>query len=167
MPAGATYEPIATITVSGTSTTSIDFTSISSSYTDLKVIAVGTGVTAGSLRMRFNSDTGTNYSYSELYGNGTAAVSSRVTTAPYITLAAAGLSATIPHLHIVDIFSYAGSTNKTCLTNINEDDNGSGYVYRSVGLWRNTAAITTVSLLRTSGNLGNGFTATLYGIKAA
>ena len=163
----ATYEPISTQTVSGTSTASIDFSSIPATYTDLRVIATGTGVTAGSIRLRFNSDSGTNYSYTEMYGDGTSALSSRATSTTSITLAAVGLSTTIPHLHMVDIFSYAGSTNKTCLVSLAEDNNGSGYVYRSVGLWRNTSAITTVSVLRTSGFLGNGFTATLYGIKAA
>lgn len=162
----ATYEPIATTTVSGTSTGSIVFSSFSG-YTDLKIIATGTGVTAGSIYLRFNSDTGTNYSYTELYGDGTSPISSRISSNPFIALGAVGLSTTIPHLHIVDVFNYSGSTNKTVLVNGSEDNNGSGYVYRNVALWRNTAAITSISVLRTSGFLGNGFTATLYGIKAA
>ena len=45
--------------------------------------------------------------------------------------------------------------------------NGGGTVERSVGLWRNTAAITSITILLDSGNYAAGTTATLYGILKA
>ena len=81
-----TYEKIATNTVSGSSTTSIEFSSISSAYTDLTIVLVGTLPTSNGVRVHFNSDTGNNYSYTSLRGNGTAASSSSATSSPFIDL---------------------------------------------------------------------------------
>ena len=68
----------------------------------------------------------------------------------------------------VDIFSYAGSTNKTALASFSNDRNGAGGVAANVGLWRSTSAITTIKwYAANSENLAAGTTATLYGIKAA
>jgi len=48
------------------------------------------------------------------------------------------------------------------------DQNGSGVVANIVGLWRNTAAITSINLSTLSAyNFNIGTTATLYGIKNA
>jgi len=70
-------------------------------------------------------------------------------------------------LSITDIFSYAGSTFKTGLMETSADLNGSGQVIRSVGLWQNTAAITSIKLEVQTHNWNIGTIATLYGIKNA
>lgn len=160
-----TYEPIATTTL-GSANTTITFSSIPGTYTDLRLIVVGkvTGISTNNT-YRFNSDTGTNYSRTRLLGDGATASSDRTTSATSITDVFLG-STTNPHLAIVDIFSYAGSTNKTVLTLNSSDDNGSGYVGRGVGLWRNTAAITTITIAN-NGTFDIGTTATLYGILKA
>lgn len=169
-----TYEPIATTTISNTTTTSVTFSSISAGYTDLRLVFNGTVGTAGlTVAARFNGDTGTNYSFTNLRGNGTAAASSRQSNYTWIPVTddiVSGGSTTIPSFGTLDIFSYAGSTNKTALGTISSDTNGSGTVQRTVNLWRNTAAITSITVFITSGTsfyFGNGATATLYGIKAA
>lgn len=160
-----TYEPIATTTL-GSNTTSISFTSISSAYTNLRLVFVGRGSTNDDFRLQYNNDTGTNYSRTDLFGDGATASSARAANAADIRIAASdGLDGNIAFATI-DIFSYAGSTNKTCLITYSHDKNGSGYVYRSVGLWRNTSAITTITLSQ-GANFVTGSTATLYGIKNA
>ena len=160
----ATYEPIATTTL-GSATATISFTSISASYTDIRVVLVGSHeTTATTLRMQVNSDTGTNYSYTELIGDGATATSSRGTSSSRINCGNANFNNTQPSLITVDWFSYAGSTNKTCLVTASQDRNGSGSVLRTVGLWRSTSAITSVQLFPASGNFATGTTATLYGI---
>jgi hypothetical protein len=164
----ATYEPIATTTL-GANTTTISFTSIPSTYTDLRVIYTFIrGANAGSeVFLRFNTDTATNYSDISLYGDGTSAASYRNTSATKILVNDSQGSAT-PSLGTIDVFSYAGSTNKTVLSTLSSDRNGSGWAQRGVGLWRSTAAITSVQLTcgQTNG-WGVGSTATLYGIKNA
>ena len=163
----ATYEPIATTTL-GSAAANISFTSISASYTDIRVVLVGSHEsTATTLRMQVNSDTGTNYSYTELIGDGAAASSSSGTSSSRINCGNANFNNTQPSLITVDWFSYTGSTNKTCLVTASQDRNGSGSVLRTVGLWRSTSAITSVQLFPATGNFATGTTATLYGILKA
>lgn len=163
----ATYDPIATTTLSSAAAT-INFTSISSAYTDLRVVLVGTHeTTSTTFRMQVNSDTGTNYSATDLYGDGTSGTTSQQSNVTRIACGNANFNNTLPSLITIDWFSYAGSTNKTCLITTSQDRNGSGVVFRTVGLWRSTAAITSIQLFPTTGNLAAGTTATLYGILRA
>ena len=165
----ATYEPIATTTL-GSAAASIAFTSITSAYTDLRLVvtSLANASTIGGM-IQFNSDTGSNYSYTRLTGNGTAASSTRVSNFTQLNTAFSGnATTTIPMLQTVDVFSYTGSTNKTVLVTSQSDQNGSGAVERSVGLWRNTAAITRIDVFPNSANnFATGTTATLYGILKA
>ena len=163
----ATYEPIATQTL-GTAAASIDFTSIPATYTDLRVVLVCTVSTADPLLVRFNSDSGANYSRTVLAGDGSTADSLRQTSTNQIFITRVSRSTTIPAMNTIDVFSYAGSTNKTALITDVADKNGSGVVANIVGLWRNTAAITSINLSTLSAyNFNIGTTATLYGIKNA
>ena len=165
-----TYEPIATTTL-GSAASEITFSSIAATYTDLRIVFVGTqGSATAYVYARVNGDTGSNYSETILYGNGSSALSARNTSQSQWGIAAgASLSTTLPALVTLDIFSYAGSTNKTALGTTSNDQNGSGVTERTVHLWRNTAAITSVTLRSAGGGstFAIGTTATLYGIKNA
>ena len=164
----ATYEPIATTTL-GANATTISFTSIPSTYTDLRICYTFIrGANAGNtVFLRFNSVSGTSYSQNSLIGDGSAAMADRYNaTGQFRILDGQGTST--PSMGTVDIFSYAGSTNKSILFTYSGDRNGSGWVTYNVGLWSNTSAISSIELIcqQTSG-WGIGSTATLYGIKAA
>jgi hypothetical protein len=162
-----TYEPIATTTL-GSAAATIDFTSISSAYTDLRLVIVGKYTSAGgNTRITFNSDTASNYSSTRIAGDGTSASSDRLTNQTFQRLNFDGNSTTIPDLLTVDIFSYAGSTFKTSLITSTEDKNGSGSVIRIVGLYRSATAISSITISLSSSTFASGTTATLYGIKAA
>ena len=103
----ATYEKIATTTL-GSAAATIDFTSIGSGYTDLRLILVGTHATgSANVRMRFNSDTASNYSSTQLIGDGATASSTRATSATVMTLnPTISMNNTTPTMFEVDIFSY-------------------------------------------------------------
>lgn len=163
----ATYEPIATNTVSGTSTSQIDFTSISSAYTDL-VLVSNYGISANlyGMRIRFNSDTGSNYSDTALYGDGGSAASFRDTSATSIITSATGVSNNVLNYNFIcNVQNYANtSTYKTALVRANATGRE---VVACVGLWRSTSAITSVNVFVGSGYILAGSTFTLYGIKAA
>ena len=164
-----TFDPIATTTL-GSAASSITFSSIASSWTDLRVVWTGSFANAGGSRLslRFNSDSGTNYSYTRLSGNGSAAASARNTNQTDIIMGVSDIPQNLIHLNEIDVLSYAGSTFKTCLIGQSFDNNGSGWVFRQVGLWRSTSAITSITLLDYQGtNINAGTTATLYGIKNA
>ena len=164
----ATYEPIATTTL-GTAASSITFSSIPATYTDLRIVLTGSPTSGSFMWMRYNSDSATNYSVTILSGDGSAAASARISSAAQLTCKAYSSDSTSqPTLYEIDIFSYAGSTFKTHLCSTSGDYNGSGNVQRIVGLYRSTTAITSVNLLRSaSDTFAAGTTATLYGIKNA
>lgn len=169
MAAGATYESIATTTLSSTAS-SVTLSSIPSTYTDLRLVATYGSNTTGTLSyIRFNGDTGVNYSFTYLVGNGSAASSSRNTDVAQIGGVVNSFgSSSIPSMAQYDIMSYAGSTYKTVLTQGSNDINGSGSVERGVGLWRNTAAINSITIFDVNSRLYKiGSTFTLWGIKAA
>jgi hypothetical protein len=173
----ATYEPIATTTL-GSAAATITFSSIPATYTDLRLVLVAIAGASGNgyvPALRFNSDTGTNYSTTELSGQGSSASSARTTSSAFLSAGAnssgAGMSTTIPQLFTFDVMSYAGSTNKTVLISSAGDQNGSGYTLAEVGLWRDTTAINSIVISRSiaggTTNFATGTTATLYGIKNA
>ena len=166
----ATYDSLATTTL-GSANSTITFSSISGSYTDLRLILVGRAVTAGNtftVSLTMNGDTATNYSRTLITGDGTNASSFRTTSASSIAISSpvAWLVSTNTNLYSLDFMSYAGSTNKTILISTSADQNGSGGLLNAVGLWRSTSAITSITL--TSGDqFAAGATATLYGILRA
>jgi hypothetical protein len=162
----ATYEPIATTTL-GTAAATITFSSIPATYTDLRLVLVPKMTADANLELQYNSDTGTNYSNTYIYGDGSSALSSRSTSQSKIFATVDQLPSGQWTFLSFDVFSYAGSTNKTCLITHQADNNGSGFVGNLVGLWRNTAAITSLKLTAGSGNFDTGTTATLYGILKA
>lgn len=158
-----TYHPIATTNVT-TSVTDVTFTSISGSYTDLVLIASPiSNATAGvDIFMQFNSDTGSNYSITALFGNGTSASSGRQSNQTRLRLAYNGTNNN-PTLRY-NIMNYSNTTtNKTI---VGKGESSTNAVEATVGLWRNTSAITSIKIFASSGNITAG-TFTLYGIKAA
>lgn len=162
----ATYDSIATTTLSSAAST-ITFSSIPNTYTDLRlVIFVNTASALSNSSIRINLDSGTNYSRTSLTGDGASANSARTTSQSDISFPESNRSTTIPTMQIWDFFSYAGSTNKTVLAISASDLNGSGHIQNIVGLWRNTAAITSIRCQSNGGTYGIGTVATLYGIKS-
>jgi hypothetical protein len=164
-----TYDNIATTTLSSPTTT-FSFTSIPQTYTDLRLVFVGTGDTNGTnVCVRPNNNSSSLYTRTFMYGTGTSAVSGRQNSNVFWQLSVNdGLRTTISSLRTLDIFNYAGSTFKTALSTENADFNGSGSVLYGVNLFRDTTAITSLTIL-TGGaqNFNSGTTATLYGIKNA
>lgn len=167
-----TYEPIATTTLSSTVST-VTFNSIPSTYTDLRLVAVVNAATGTNIAIGYNNEavnSNTNYSSTDIEANGSAVGSYRYTNrgpgAAYLTNNyTAGVSG-IPWLCTFDIFSYAStSVYKTYLASLAADTNGSGVDIQQVCLYRNTNAITAITLYAT--NMVAGSTLTLYGIKAA
>jgi hypothetical protein len=161
----STYEPIATQTL-GSAASSVTFSSIPSTYTDLVIICNFGGSSGGQdFTFRYNGDTGSNYSDTRMYGDGTNAISNRNSSATRITADSVGVSTSLQAFDTIQIFNYANTTTyKTCLVRVAD---AAKSTEATVGLWRNTAAITQVDLAMTAGNLLSGSTFTLYGIKAA
>lgn len=153
-----TYDRIATTTASGGST-SITFSSIPATYTDLVLVMGGSNSANTDLRMRFNGDTGSNYSATVFFGDGSAANSFRESNQTSL-YGAFGPNSN----NIINIFNYTnGNTFKSALTRSNMP---STYLFGIIQLWRSTTAINSVTLYVTSGSYNSDVVFTLYGIKA-
>jgi hypothetical protein len=157
----STYTPIATQTLVS-ATNSVTFSSISGSYTDLVLVFNGTVSANQYVAVRLNSDTGSNYSWTRIDGDGSSAYSSRGTSTTFGRLGIG--NPTNRTLTISQFMNYSNATtNKTVLSRSNTD-----FVGALVNLWRNTAAITSITVLTTTADTFTvGSTFTLYGIKAA
>lgn len=160
----STYEPIATTTL-GSAVASYTFSSIPGTYTDL-IMVVSAKLTSGGATNHYytlNSDTGSNYSYTRLYGTGSSAGSGRGSNTTNIF--GGDITSTEPLADIVQFNNYANtSTYKTILIRNNPV---TSTVHAIVSLWRNTAAITSITATTPSSTFAVGSTFTLYGIKAA
>lgn len=164
MAAAQTYEPIATYTASG-SITDYTFSSIPQTYTDLILVLDGTMSAPDDYGVRFNGDTGSNYSATILYANGTSTVSARTTNATSIYIDYLGLG-TDQGTTIAHFMNYSNTTTyKNTLSRFGQSTRGTDMI---TGLWRSTAAITSIQVLRLgTRTFQTGTTFTLYGIKAA
>ena len=157
------YEVISTQTL-GSAAASVTFSSIPQTYTDL-VLIVSHDVTADAVTgVQFNSDTASNYSATYLWGQGTVPNSARETSAAsafaFYGSAASGFAQAI-----IQVMNYSNST--TYKSFISRETDAAIETLVVAGLWRSTAAITSMVLLRRSGNFAVGSTFALYGIKAA
>lgn len=157
----STYEPIATYTVSGSSTNSITFSSIPSTYTDLVLIFSGRlSSSLENMLITINSDTGSNYS--NTYMQRTTTTSSGRNTNQ--TIWYSGAINTEECVSTYYFFNYANTT--TYKTAIHRMSNTNLVVSTECALWRSTSAISTIKISN-SATYTSGATATLYGIKAA
>lgn len=159
----ATYEPLATVTVSSGNSLQLVMSSIPSTYTDLILVAQ-TGQSSGTnfMRIRYNSTT-TGYSYTSMSGNGTTASSNRGTGESGIVAGYFDVGADLHTVVIANIMNYSNSTtNKTAIIRAGK---AATAVSAVVGLWANTNAINRIDI--DMANIAVNSTFTLYGVKAA
>jgi hypothetical protein len=111
--------------------------------------------------MELNSDTGSNYSVTQLYGTGTSAASYRESNQSVQNV---WYLQSNPSTNALHFQNYSNTTtNKTVLMRGGSND----LVRTGVALWRNTAAISNIKLTAGGGYFIAGSSFTLYGIKAA
>ncbi len=164
MPAGNTYEAIATQTL-GSAAASVTFSSIPGTYTDLVIVFNG-GITSApdDMRLEFNANT-TGYSATLLRGDGSAVISARATgetAIPWTTYLGSGSAGSVSITHVQN---YSNTT--TFKTVLSRGNVAASYVSATVGLWRNTSAITSCKLIAGSSTFLSGSTFSFYGIAAA
>jgi hypothetical protein len=168
-PSGA-YDSIATVTVGSGGVASISFTSIPSTYTHLQIRYTSrNAAVSDTVFARFNSDTGSNYNWHSLRGSGSAAsaVASSSTTQMEMPWSSySGTTANAFGVAVVDILDYANTNKNTTMRSLGGADlNGSGYIFFESGLWRNTAAVSTILIYPETGSFAEYSSFALYGIK--
>ena len=175
------YESIATTTLA-TATATITFSSIPATYKHLQVRGIMRNDVAitgmGDLRVRFNSDSGNNYVYHILFGDGTSATAgTSAASQNYGRLArnvtpCANNGVSIFGAFVADILDYAStSKNKTIRSLGGSNNNTATAAAQSISLtssaWLNSAnAISQIDITDdSSGNFVLYSSFALYGIR--
>jgi hypothetical protein len=165
-----TYEPIATTTL-GSAAATVTFSTISGAYTDLVLVTnLKTTTTSQEVTVKINNDTGSNYSLTNLRGDGSTAASLRRSSQTVGNISKEiSPNTAFEFVSVSTFMNYSNATTyKTWLSRNNRASasNAPG-TEALVGLWRSTSAITELVIGLTGGNFDTGSTFTLYGIKAA
>jgi len=170
----SSYESIATTTVGSGGTSTITFSSIPATFKHLQIRILARSNYAVQLqdylKLRYNSDSGANYAVHNLLGDGTSATSfdSTSTTSNWIQrISAAGATASAFGGAVVDILDYANTNKYKTMRNLGGvDNNGSGRIYLTSGLWQSTSAITSITITPGDGTSFDQYSSfALYGIK--
>jgi len=170
MPAGNTYEPIATATITGSSTNSVIFTSIPQTYTDLVLVASSRSASASSTQRIYtfeNSNFSVSRSVTWMFGNGSSASSSRQSgvAVPFGYIASNADASNVFSTTVINYFNYSNTT--TFKTSISRSSSA-GFSSAFVQLFPSTAAISELYISNdANNNWVAGSTFSLYGIKSA
>jgi len=168
------YVSISTATVTSGGTASVTFSSIPTTYTHLQIRGIlrsSYALSNTAILATFNSDSGSNYAFHQLVGNGSTATASSQASNTSTTIARGaydGLTAGIFTALVMDIFDYTStSKNKTVRTLSGYDSNSSdGQSVLYSGLWFATpAAINRIDISSNAGNLMQYSQLSLYGIR--
>jgi hypothetical protein len=175
-PSGA-YDSIATNTITSGGTSSITFSSIPSTYTHLQLRcitkAADTALGYNAFAFRFNGDTGSNYVAHQFAGNGGSVISSYTAATTSMTVGYTTVShpdyTNVFASTVVDILDYANTNKYTTMRSLSGNDLNDGSVSSRIrlgsGLWLNTSAINSITILDTSSTFTQYTQFALYGIK--
>ena len=162
--------PLQVITVGAAGASSVSFTNIpTTGYSHLQIRAtLRTTGDSGYQILRFNGDTGGNYSGHGINGNGSTVSAFADVNNDTAGQQNASGTADIFTAYVIDILDYQNTNKfKTVRTLSGFDTNGAGTVSFRSASWRNTNAITSLSFAPNTNNYAQYSQFALYGIKGA
>ena len=171
--AGGSYELIETITVGSGGAASVTFSNLntySTTYQHLQIRAVARMAFSNaerSLVLRFNADTGSNYNNHGLYGDGSS-VGSFYFADTYVSIgsfAAANAASNAFGAGVIDILDPYETKNKTVRSLAGAQT--TPQISLRSGLWRNTASVTSITLIDPTSNLVQGSRFSIYGLRGS
>ena len=138
---------------------SVTFSSIPATYRDLIVVVAGATTNDEQTSIRFNGDTGSNYSWVQMGADpGSGVFSSSQSSQNRVRI---GYSSTSQGSHITQIMDYSATDkHKTTLSRSNK---AASDIRGIAGRWASASAVTSVSVIQDSGSFAVGTTFTLYG----
>ena len=166
-------QPIFTQTVGSGGVISITFNSIPQGFTDLKLVCSvrtdGNAVNFNDGALRFNGDASSIYSFTGLNGSGSSASSQRGSGMNYLAIGPNQGSLTTSNTFTsfdAYIPNYTGSNFKSVVSDgVPENNATATNLELYAGLWRNTAAITSMTVFPGGGySFAQYSTFSLYGI---
>jgi len=161
--------------VLGSSASSVTFSSIPQGYTDLMLVmsAISDSASVTNLEVQVGNgsiDTTSSYSLTSVYGTGSAANSTRLSSqaAWFITRATGFDNNAGRFMARMNFMNYSNTTTyKTMLNRIDVPAGGGTSLEAEVCLWSKTNAIDTIKIFPQANNIAAGSTFTLYAIQAA
>lgn len=171
-PYSTDFYSIQTLTVDSGGASSVTFSSIPSTYTHLQIRCnIRNTFAFDSMFIRFNGDSGSNYSWKQFYGTGsgsaTASYGQNQTWGLVGTLASDS-SSTFNSATVTDILDYKStSKNKTVRSISGSNNNASGNAKFISALYFATpiTAISSLTLYAENGSFKQYSTFALYGVK--
>lgn len=160
----ATFQPLQTTTLGSNQSSLTLFSNIPSTYTDLVIVGdfISNTLIFGGLWLRFNGSSATDYSSTTLEGSGSNAITFRESNSNRMQVGYNDANAR--QMFVINIMDYANTTtNKTALVRYG---NPTPLVQARIGMWRSTAAISSITMGVDNQNIASGSTFTLYGVKA-
>ena len=167
-----TYTLLETISVGAAGASSVTFNSIpQTGYTDLVIKAsVRSTVAEDAFGLRFNSDTGSNYDYRAIVGQGASASSFSGNSSMMVAMgrqSESGYTANTFGNTEIYIPNYTSANKKSVSSDaVNENNATTARAQLAAGLWNSTAAITTVQVVPGAGSFAQHSTFSLYGVSA-
>ena len=171
-PEGA-YDSLATVTVPSGGLASVVFAGIPTGYTHLQIRGIyrtDRATFPDYFKVRYNSDSGSNYSQHQIDGNGSTATSSGAANTDHAQWA--GVASTVATSSVFgggvfDLLDYANVNKyKTNRSLSGYDSNGSGRILFESGAWRNTAAVNSITIISGSGSTILQYSSfALYGVR--
>ena len=169
--AAGAFELVETILLSSTTAT-VTFSSIPSTYKHLQIRAVGRSSVAGDtggFGLQINADAGSNYTFHAITGDGSSIAALSQTgrsNAAVGVITASSSTANSFGVLIVDILDYANTNKNTTLRSLTGKQSTGSLIRLASGAWLNTAAVSSLTFLDTvGGSFVSGTRFSLYGIK--
>ena len=162
------FESIATYSsINGLNT--VTFSNIPQTFKHLQIRTSTIATTDGFISSRFNADSGSNYAWHVLSGDGASATSAAFATQASIRVTGYGaqMDSTNPYVSITDILDYRDPNKHTTIRTLQgKDSNGAGSAMLFSGVWLNSAAVTSIELfLNSTKTYATGSHIALYGIR--
>jgi hypothetical protein len=158
-----TYTPLANVTL-GSTASSVTFSNIPATYRDLILVMNGTSTSGNPFAfLRFNGDSGSNYNYVFMYGDGTPSGAVSASFANQTTGFIGNLDTGARNTVIAQVLDYSATDKHKPMLARN---GGGGLVIATAGRWANTSAVTSMSVNTNTSTFTAGFTFSLYGVIA-
>jgi hypothetical protein len=167
--------PLQVVTVGAAGASSVSFTNIPNTYSHLQIRWIARddfNSQASDANMRFNSDSGSNYSWHQLIGDGSSAqayASTSQTAARTGIIVGSTGGSNVFGSTVLDILDYANTNkNKTIRNLAGWDGNGTGSIALNSAAWLSTSAITSITITpRVGTNFQQYSQFALYAVKGA
>lgn len=158
------YKIASTTVTASAGQANIEFTNIPQGYTDLLVNVSFRAVNdTADYYIRFNG-LNANLTSRVVYGTGALTNSLSLTGILFTSSRSTNTTSVFGNGSIY-IPNYSGSTNKSVsIDSVSENNATAAFQQLTAGLWSDTAAITSIQMLASTGNLAQYSTATLYGV---